>query len=80
MSTDGALGMMREGFDQMYLEGLEAGRILNIGLHPHVMGQAWAIRALRDFVDYVKQKDGVWFAKREEIAEWYLGNCADHIR
>jgi len=80
MSTDGALGMMREGFDQMYLEGLETGRILNIGLHPHVMGQAWAVRALREFVDYVKQQDAVWFPKREDIAEWYLENCAGHIR
>lgn len=80
MSTEAALGMMREGFDQMHLEGAENGRILNVGMHPHVMGQAWAVRAIRDFVDYVKDRPGVWFARREEIADWYLENAADHIR
>lgn len=79
MSTEGALGMMREGFDQMYLEGAESGRILNVGMHPHVMGQAWAIRAIREFVDHVKNTDGVWLPKREEIADWYAENGAGHI-
>jgi allantoinase len=79
MSTEGALGMMREGFDQMYIEGAESGRILNVGMHPHVMGQAWAIRAIREFVDHIKNTDGVWFPKREEIAEWYADNGAGHI-
>ena len=76
MSTDGALGMMSEGFDQMYLGGAENGRILNVGMHPHVMGQAWAVR---EFVEYVKSKDHVWMPKREEIAAWYNEDCADHI-
>jgi allantoinase len=79
MSTEGALGMMREGFDQMYLEGADSGRILNVGMHPHVMGQAWAIRAIREFVDHVKNTENVWFPKREEIADWYQENGAGHI-
>ena len=79
MSTEGALGMMREGFDQMYLEGAESGRILNVGMHPHVMGQAWAIRAIREFVDHVKNIENVWFPKREDIADWYTKNCTGHI-
>jgi len=79
MSTEGALGMMREGFDQMYLEGAESGRILNVGMHPHVMGQAWAIRAIREFVDHVKNTENVWFPKREDIADWYIKNCMGHI-
>ena len=36
-------------------------------------------RALRDFVAYAKQFDDVWFATREEIAEWYLQNHKSHI-
>ncbi len=79
MSVDVALGMLCECFDQMYLEGAENGRILNVGMHPHVMGQPWAIRALREFVDYVKQKTGVWMPKREEMYDWYMANCTDHI-
>ena len=79
MSTEGAFGMMREGFDQMYLEGEQTGRILNVGMHPHVMGQAWAIRAIREFVNHVKQKDHVWFPRREQVFDWYTDECMDHI-
>lgn len=79
MTTQSAFEMFREQFDQLYREGAETGRIMNLGMHPHVIGQAYAIRALRDFVDYVKQFDGVWFATREEIASWYLENHQDHI-
>ena len=52
---------------------------MNIGLHPHVIGQPFRIRALRDFLDYAKKFDDVWFATREEIAEWYLENHSSHI-
>ena len=48
-------------------------------LHPHVIGQPFRIRALRDFLDYAKKFDDVWFATREEIAEWYLENHSSHI-
>ena len=41
--------------------------------------EASGIRALRDFVAYCKQFDDVWFATREEIAEWYLKNHHTHI-
>ncbi len=79
MTTAGALEIFKEQFDQLYLEGADSGRIMNLGMHPHVMGQAYRVRALREFIDYVKGFDGVWFASREEIAEWYLANHESHI-
>ena len=42
-------------------------------------GQPFRIRALRDFIRYAKQFDGVWFAKREDVAEWYLDHHLDHM-
>jgi len=54
-------------------------RVMNIGLHPHVIGQPFRVRALRDFIRYAKNHPGVWFPKREEIAEWYLEHHASHI-
>ena len=47
--------------------------------HPHVVGQPFRIRALHDFIAYAKSFDDVWFATREEIAEWYLKNHHSHI-
>ena len=79
MDANGALTVFKEQFDWLYRESEHSGRFMNIGLHPHVIGQPFRIRALRDFLDYVRRFDGVWFATREEIAEWYLQNHHTHI-
>ena len=50
-----------------------------VSLYHHVIDGLVRIRALRDFVAYCKQFDDVWFATREEIAEWYLKNHHTHI-
>jgi peptidoglycan/xylan/chitin deacetylase (PgdA/CDA1 family) len=71
--------MLKLCFDQLYAEGAETGRIMNLGLHPHVIGQPHRIAALRDFIDYAKAASNVWFPTREEIAEWYLAHHAEHI-
>ncbi len=77
--VDGAFAVFKEQFDWLYEEAALSGRMMNVGLHPHVVGQPFRIRALRDFLDYVRRFDGVWFATREEIAEWYLENHRSHI-
>jgi peptidoglycan/xylan/chitin deacetylase (PgdA/CDA1 family) len=55
------------------------GRIMNVGLHPHVIGQPHRIAALREFIDYVHSKPDVWLPTREEIATWYLDEAPRHI-
>jgi peptidoglycan/xylan/chitin deacetylase (PgdA/CDA1 family) len=79
MDVDGAFKVFKEQFDWLYAESATSGRLMNVGLHPHVVGQPFRIRALRDFLNYVKQFDGVWFVRREEIAEWYIQNHESHI-
>ena len=76
-----ALGVetLKACFDQMYEEGAQSGRIMNFGLHPHVIGQPHRIGALREFLQYVQSHKDVWFPTREEIATWYLANHASHI-
>lgn len=78
-TTSEAFEIMKEQFDELYREGAESGRIMNVGLHPHVAGQPFRVRCVREFIDYVKQFPDVWWAKREEIAEWYLANHKSHI-
>jgi len=41
--------------------------------------ERFRVRALREFLDYVKRFDGVWWATREVIADWYLANHKQHI-
>jgi peptidoglycan/xylan/chitin deacetylase (PgdA/CDA1 family) len=79
MTLDQGLSALKEQFDVLYEEGESSMRIMNFGLHPHVIGQPYRIRALGEFLDYVKGFDGVWFPTREEIADWYLENHQDHI-
>ena len=78
-TTSQAAEVIIEQFDELYREGAESGRLMNIGIHPHVWGQPFRVRALREFLEHVSKYDGVWFAKREEIAEWYLENHESHI-
>jgi allantoinase len=54
--------------------------MMNVGLHPHVIGQPHRIAALREFIEYVKSKSGVWFPTREQMATWYFGKAAKHLR
>ena len=79
LGAESGLEMFKEQFDWLYEESATTGRFMNIGLHPHVIGQPYRVRAIRDFIRYAKTFDDVWFATREEIAEWYLGNQGDHI-
>jgi peptidoglycan/xylan/chitin deacetylase (PgdA/CDA1 family) len=79
MSASAGLETLKLCFDQFYAESAASGRLMNFGMHPHVMGQAHRIGALRDFIDYAKSHEGVWFASREEIATWYLDVHETHF-
>lgn len=56
-----------------------SGRMMNLGLHPHVSGRAYRVRAIREFLAFAKSMDGVWLATREAIADWYLHNHEGHL-
>ncbi len=78
-TTTQTLEMLKEQFDQLYEESKVTGKLMSVGLHPHVSGHPFRIRAIRDFLKYVKTFDDVWWASREEIADWYLENHKTHI-
>lgn len=67
-SPDTVYEILKEQFDTLYGEG---GRIMNFGLHPHVIGQPYRIRTLDRILTYMKRKGKVWFASREEIVDCY---------
>jgi hypothetical protein len=37
------------------------------------------VRALREFIQHAQSLPGVWWATREQIADWYLAYHADHF-
>ena len=73
------LEILKSQFDLLYEEGADSGRLFSLGLHPHVTGHAYRARAIREFIDYAKGFDGVWWTSRADIAAWYLENHASHI-
>jgi allantoinase len=78
-TTDEFRDALIEELDVLYAEGAKTARIMNVGLHPHVSGRAHRIRALREFIAHAQSLPGVWWATREEIADWYLQNHENHI-
>lgn len=78
-TTDEFRDVLIEELDVLYKEGRETGRMMNVGLHPHVSGRAYRIRALREFIRHAKKLPGVWWPTREELATWYLANHRRHI-
>jgi peptidoglycan/xylan/chitin deacetylase (PgdA/CDA1 family) len=46
--------------------------MMSIGLHPRMVGRPGRVRAIKKFIEYARQSEGVWFATREEIARAWL--------
>ena len=67
------LQIWTDQFDYLYAEG-ERGypKFFSINLHPFVSGVPYRAKIVSEFLDYVKSRPRVWFARRIEIAEWWL--------
>ena len=78
-TTDEVSAIFREELSVLYEEGATTGRIMNIGLHPHVSGRAYRNRALDEFLEYATSLEDVWWTTREEIAAWYMQNHESHM-
>lgn len=65
------LDNLKRGFDTLWAEGETHPRMMSIGLHPRLVGQASRINALQEFLEYALNKGSVWFARRLDIAEWW---------
>ncbi|MEL6464147.1 MAG: allantoinase PuuE [Pseudomonadota bacterium] len=60
---------LRDTFDALYAEG-SAGRpaMMSVGLHCRLVGRPGRVQALRRFIEYVQGHEGVWCARRQDIA------------
>jgi peptidoglycan/xylan/chitin deacetylase (PgdA/CDA1 family) len=63
---------LKDEFDQLYEEGGKRRRMMLISFHDRISGHASRVRVIDRFLNYAKQHDGVWFAKKEEIAKYAL--------
>lgn len=60
---------LKDSFDTLYAEGAEGrGKMFSIGLHNRLIGRPGKFAGLKKFLDYALSYDGVWFARRGDIA------------
>lgn len=50
----------------------QVGRMISIGTHPRLFGRPARADALARLIDYGLETGGVWFARRDEIARYWL--------
>ncbi len=71
---------LRDSFDELYAEGVAgAAKLFSIGLHCRLIGRPGKIAGLRRFLDYAMGHDGVWFARRGDIAA-HWAHAHPHVR
>jgi putative urate catabolism protein len=63
---------MKDSFDALYAEGdpdgLNAPKMMSIGMHCRLLGRPGRITALQRFLDHITQHKNVWVARRIDIA------------
>jgi peptidoglycan/xylan/chitin deacetylase (PgdA/CDA1 family) len=74
------LDNLKRGFDELWREGEMHPKMMSIGLHPRLIGQASRINALREFIEYAQRKGQVLFTRRLDIAEWWHAHHTEFSR
>ena len=63
---------LKSAFDTLYEEGESQPKMMSVGLHCRIIGKPGRFQALKQFVEYAKSKQQVWFCRRADIAQhWY---------
>ena len=75
---------LKDSFDLLYAEGdpdgLNAPKMLTVGMHCRLLGRPGRMRSLQKFLDYVQSHEQVWICRRLDLARhWktahpYSGN------
>lgn len=61
-------------FDQLYEEGAGRRRMMVIALHDRLSGHASRVRMLDRVLTRLREHDGVWWARKDQIADWILAH------
>jgi peptidoglycan/xylan/chitin deacetylase (PgdA/CDA1 family) len=59
-------------FERLWEEGERVPKLLSIGLHCRISGRPGRATAIDRFIRYANERGQVWFARRDEIARFWL--------
>jgi putative urate catabolism protein len=75
-SGDQFFTYLKDSFDVLYAEGdpqgLDAPKMMSVGLHCRIAGRPGRAAALARFLDYVRAHNDVWITRRIDIARHWL--------
>ena len=71
---------LTDEFEQLYEEGATQRRMMSIGLHDRISGHASRVRVLDRFLTWARGRPHVWWARRDEIADWVLSTPDTTLR
>jgi peptidoglycan/xylan/chitin deacetylase (PgdA/CDA1 family) len=63
---------LHDEFEQLYEEGGSRRRMMSISLHDRISGHASRVRVLDRFLSWARERSDVFWARRDEIADWAL--------
>jgi len=67
---------LKDSFNVLYAEGdpagLNAPKMLSVGMHCRLLGRPGRFRALQQFLDYVQSHEQVWICRRIDIARHWM--------
>ena len=67
---------LKDTFDCLYEEGQTHPKMMSVGLHCRIAGRPARSKAVERFLQYAKSFPSVWFARRVDIARWWLEHHA----
>jgi putative urate catabolism protein len=75
---------LKDAFDVLYAEGdpqgLNAPKMLSVGLHCRLAGRPARFAALTRFLDHIAKHESVWVAKRIDIARHWIAHFPQAAR
>jgi putative urate catabolism protein len=71
-SGDDFFVYLRDSFDVLYAEGADHPKMMSVGLHTRLAGRPGRAAALGRFLEHAAGHDGVWFARRIDIARHWI--------
>ena len=66
------LDQIKMDFDQLYEEAGDRRGMMSVSAHDRISGTPQMVRGWDAFLRYVKEKPGVAFLRKDEIAGWAL--------
>ena len=75
--ADPFFAYLRDAFDVLYAEGdpdgLNAPKMMTVGLHCRMVGRPARFIALQKFLDHIAAHDHVWVCRRIDLARHWIG-------